>query len=1202
MPTDLQTIAQSAVRVRYKEPLLSEAMNRAQFVQPRGTYRGFNLGTSASALSVTVEVDPVYGDAVAVVHDVDDRALTIRVTDSIELDLSSFASKTVVIAIYARHLSQGTTVAAVRGYELDPTDEYTGDPNVGNLIVLGTVVVPAAGLIAATSITHEKRVVSTDNEFSQKCRIPLVLNHDFQQTGYAFSFNVTASSAYEGQILPVAPHWFVEGSPGSAKERTQYRVEGNGIVIRASTSSDYEVSLYQDILYSLGDIDASNGDWKLHYEVNYDVINVSAGGDGTLEFRIYANSVDNYTGVYLIQKSLDVTTVGTGFVASGLEDLLITPPDAGANLGAAGVARITTIMFAGSDAPSLNDTDLYRINSVQVWLVNNKRTAGHVDPQARGDKSLGWPLLRGLSFFAATNGAVPITADISVSDLPGITISRDSRFGSFYVARLVKAALSVQEVIAVEDNNATSNRNKPRFRGAYNSTLDLTNILEAVSQAGDTADSGLRLVASPNGRLYLAVNADTSNGVWDKDIDGDPAAAIRIDGNSGEVNFLTRAAGAGTWNDSSWSSTVNMLSKGVTATITDGTTFTDGDHNGPNAVDVVQTVYSRGRYFLRTGSHTLSAVSAITNNSVLIGESFGSKPYLFPNAGMVSNQEISASMESIHLRNGTAGNWSFSGRTVTDCTIESGFLIEEFPALQPMKFTNCNFGPQEDTPNNAIVYTLEINTNDSDIARGIIFENCVFSPPAGSTSGVASVGINTAGASKDVGIHFLNCRFLGSADVGANNGMAALRFFNSDTHATFENCRFVGDSDAVFMVEIANAAHESGIVFKDCFVESSSGKCMAIGSNNAANVTLDTVKLVSGTSTPTGGKGQIFFYAGQGRLKVRDLRLVLSTSVVDTGAGPTFPPVEIGGELGTPATASLQYDIDGLSLVLDDVNVTSVPTFTTLVVHPPDPDAAFSSLIKNVDYNVQGLAASNSGVGDTVAAFMEFLGAQGTSGRSMSLENISLRGVDMPTFTDNRAGIWVQNCTVKTITYEGPVSPTVAGGQLHNNNGALAFFESVVYDIHVGEQYAPNFGIANNAMVVYVDESTIIGGMIRRMGGTNIPARCFYQFHNGYVHNVDVATQSMAGSLVFELAGTPTAVMNCRAFASNDPSRMVSGASASARVVGNHFEMNVGTATMVDLTGARGLVDSNILHTVGAGVPTIINSGTGSVTGDNVIT
>ena len=79
MPSQLQIIAADAVKVRWKEPYASEALNRkfTGVITP-GIYRGLVLAPSVSDLSVSVEPDSVTGEHIAVVETVEGFSLSVR--------------------------------------------------------------------------------------------------------------------------------------------------------------------------------------------------------------------------------------------------------------------------------------------------------------------------------------------------------------------------------------------------------------------------------------------------------------------------------------------------------------------------------------------------------------------------------------------------------------------------------------------------------------------------------------------------------------------------------------------------------------------------------------------------------------------------------------------------------------------------------------------------------------------------------------------------------------------------------------------------------------------------------------------------------------------------------------------------------------------------------------------------------------------
>jgi hypothetical protein len=166
MATQLTTFAPSEIRVIRKEVLLTEGLNlKEAAVTPRGTYRGFRLAVHPNPLNITVIPDPgKTDDHVAVYETESGYSLRLRRTGgSFSLDLSSKVSTTVIIAIYANYTTGTITSAEIRAYELSPVDEYTSAPEVEDLVVLGTVVVPASGVIPAADITHSRRVMAWEN-------------------------------------------------------------------------------------------------------------------------------------------------------------------------------------------------------------------------------------------------------------------------------------------------------------------------------------------------------------------------------------------------------------------------------------------------------------------------------------------------------------------------------------------------------------------------------------------------------------------------------------------------------------------------------------------------------------------------------------------------------------------------------------------------------------------------------------------------------------------------------------------------------------------------------------------------------------------------------------------------------------------------------------------------------------------------------
>jgi hypothetical protein len=163
MATIINTLSADSVKMRYREPFLTAGLNaKNSFVAP-GTYRGWYLATNIANNAVSVVADPVKGDHVAVYQTVAGFSLTLVVTGGdLNVSLASLVDvveKTWVIALFAEYAVGTTTAGQIRAYELDPTDEFTIAAENPELVVLGTVTIPAssAAPIPAGNITSDRR-------------------------------------------------------------------------------------------------------------------------------------------------------------------------------------------------------------------------------------------------------------------------------------------------------------------------------------------------------------------------------------------------------------------------------------------------------------------------------------------------------------------------------------------------------------------------------------------------------------------------------------------------------------------------------------------------------------------------------------------------------------------------------------------------------------------------------------------------------------------------------------------------------------------------------------------------------------------------------------------------------------------------------------------------------------------------------------
>ena len=152
MSTLLATFADSEVKVRFKEPFLTEGINRTgAAVMAPGIYRGFKLIANVTNNLLTVEDDPTIGDHVLVFETDDGYSIHIRKTSDFTIDFTGLSVSTeYIIAVYAVYGLNVTTAAYIRAYT---QAEYDVAPEKEQLVILGTGTTPGSmpGLITPSA-------------------------------------------------------------------------------------------------------------------------------------------------------------------------------------------------------------------------------------------------------------------------------------------------------------------------------------------------------------------------------------------------------------------------------------------------------------------------------------------------------------------------------------------------------------------------------------------------------------------------------------------------------------------------------------------------------------------------------------------------------------------------------------------------------------------------------------------------------------------------------------------------------------------------------------------------------------------------------------------------------------------------------------------------------------------------------------------
>lgn len=166
MTTNVSTFASSEMTMRYREPYVTEGLNKKfAGVNPRGCYRGFRLGVDVGAGDRTVNIvaSTSHSDHRAVYETATGYSIALRRTGgNFLISLTAYASQTVYVTLFASYSVGATTAAFMRIYT---SAEYAAAAEKDELVVLGKVDVPAAGNpITSSMIWDTERDMAWDNQ------------------------------------------------------------------------------------------------------------------------------------------------------------------------------------------------------------------------------------------------------------------------------------------------------------------------------------------------------------------------------------------------------------------------------------------------------------------------------------------------------------------------------------------------------------------------------------------------------------------------------------------------------------------------------------------------------------------------------------------------------------------------------------------------------------------------------------------------------------------------------------------------------------------------------------------------------------------------------------------------------------------------------------------------------------------------------
>lgn len=536
MPIDVQPISTDLIGVKWKEQYASAALNRRPVgITPPGIYRGLTPTEDPGFGDRTVQVsaDPTKSDHVAVFETSTGYSINYRddVSGSFTLDLSGYASARVVIALFVNYEIGVDTTATFRTYTETEFNALSAvDKN--ELVVLGTVDVPASGPIPAGSITIENRTLASQN--IQKGTVldpPFIRNTGFE-LGVAGAYHRYSSAFWDKTSLDVGEiRWIASTTEAwTGLKSIEMYVTVGPVTGRLAQHLGVPVVESQVIfleLYVKQIKTVVAGDFQFFVEYG------DADGDvlSTATVDLDAGSVD--TAFRKVTSTIAVPSGAFSVRAVGVEVDTMNP------LTADEFAYIDNVQLfiQPEDARQPYDFESdwrQAINASSITLRDPDSTGGFPDRAALLHYEKGTPSGEGqVTLEEAEQG--------TGSKLPP-------------AVNLQGRIASIGEGLLQGWGDATKARvAAPVAPGILAGTSDYTLMWE--SQV-DVAAAAARFYAKFDGTCVLTTNAKFDGANWNKDPGGAGSEASRFDLRGNGVEVKRQEAGTNVWGDGAWTETM----------------------------------------------------------------------------------------------------------------------------------------------------------------------------------------------------------------------------------------------------------------------------------------------------------------------------------------------------------------------------------------------------------------------------------------------------------------------------------------------------------------------------------------------------------------------------------------------------------------------------------------------------------------------
>lgn len=762
--------------------------------------------------------------------------------------------------------------------------------------------------------------------------------------------------------------------------------------------------------------------------------------------------------------------------------------------------------------------------------------------------------------------------------------------------------------------------------------------LATLNGAGLVGYNGSASVANPTGVWADGVVAIASGVTVEAAIDeivsdlaatSAPAGALHIGVDAGTIfsgQLTAIGGGGGQSSDTNTRAALDRLDsavvarRGFTAVCTDGTASVGGDVNAAALFAGLNTqAFGSGRYFVRRGTYTNAVIPTTAYGISLVGEyrnlvtlvasasnTFVPTPVIADAAFEFENMYLTAT------GSGTRYTFGSSALRMQNCRAQAGIIELDlgpspyYPTYVEIDGLTIDADAAISNANSSL-YISNAATSSA-LVTGVIKDLRITQVPTVSGSAKHALLINQLGGpgtSEREALVFENCR-LDPIGYGSPDGNV-LYLNTAHQPLVYRDCLF-RSIDTVNDIVIATIDTCTDVLFENCkFVQDGRGKVLDVkgSSNNIRFKTCEFYTSPTNVNYPEIGVFGDEVVPGK-NIVFEDCYVVIRRGSA-TGSS-TQRRIEIGTVLGV-ASGTGSYTIDGLHVLLDYSNVTTMADYTFSLSTGADVDSRVEARNLTLDFNGKRLTGNG-----TRAAYLN-----GFSSANLEVDGLNLVNVTEPDTAATPAAVTLTNYLVEVSRGRvngGTVNGTPAGSNvaawkaLVSLNGTGASCE--------GLRFYESSAQANKGRCIFANERCkVIGNTVSGTSfatGEDTPGWFVWTNSDGTV--VDDNTVVISGTAQNYLLATDNHAMIYLGSSSelcaltSNTIRLVD-ASVKAitvegdrnTVVSNGIRCDSATAdTMILLTttAAGNVVTANTMLNEGAGTATVTDNGTSTTAPNRV--